>query len=292
MGLTRRAGRSPAGAFHGACGHARERGVTVRAIGGVVLGVGACALALWVLGAGGDGRAAPSGELSVAAAASLTDAAKDLARDFERSHGVRVRLDFGSSGMLRKKIEAGAAIDVFLSASAKDTDALERAGHLGQHKRRNLLGNSLVCVTAAGSGARLARPDGLLSDEVAWLAVADPAHAPAGQYARQALATLGLWERLSGKVVRCPDVRAALAHVAMGHADAAIVYRSDVGASAGVAVAFALPREAHEQIVYPAGVLANAPRPALGEAFLDLLASPRGAAVFARHGFVPLAKER
>jgi len=229
-------------------------------------------------------------EIYVPAAASLDDAMTDLGERFERARGgrVRVRFDFASSGLLRKKIEAGVSADAFVSASTQHVDALADAGYVAAGTRRDLLTNTLVCVVRASSDLSLAGPDHLAGAAVERIAIGNPSHVPAGMYAAQALRKLGLWDRLAGRLVYCDDVRAALVQVRTGAVDAAVVYLSDAHLAPDVRVAHRFGPESHSKIVYPACVLANASHPAQANAFVRFLASPEARGVFAAHGFTPV----
>ncbi len=251
------------------------------------MGVLATGVAIVWLGVGGASRnRSADARIYVAAAASLTSVLEQLGRDFERSSGLEVRLDFASSGLLRKKIEAGAPVDAFLSASTRQMDMLERSGHLVSGTRRDVLRNSLVCVVPTTSDLRIDSAEDLLREDIRWVAVGDPGHVPAGMYARQALIGLGLWERLGGKLAPSVHVRAAMALVETRTAQAAIVYRSDASITDKVTVAFVFPEDSHKPIVYPACVLKRARRPSEAKAFLDFLNSDHAVEVFAANGFL------
>jgi len=229
-------------------------------------------------------------DIHVSAAASLADAMTALGEQFERDcdGAVRVQFDFASSGLLRKKIEAGAGADVFVSASTQHVDSLAGAGYLAADVRRDLLSNTLVCVVGKSSDVRLAAPSDLAGPAIERIAIGDPAHAPAGMYAAESLRALGLWDRLAGRLVYAPDVRAALVQVRTGAVDAAIVYLSDARAAPDVRVALHLPPDSHSPIVYPACVLTRSARPARARAFVRFLASPEARKVFAARGFTPV----
>lgn len=227
---------------------------------------------------------ARAGELLVAAAASLTDALTEIGRAYEAKSGSTVRFDFGASSALARQIEAGAPVDVFFSADTAQMDALATAGLIAADTRVDLLSNALVVVvperamTTVTSAADVGR--------VARLALADPAAVPAGVYARTWLESAGAWEAAQPHVVPTADVRAALAAVEGEHADAAIVYRTDARIAPHVRVAFAVPRDAGPEIVYPVAVLAAA-KPGARE-LVRHLAGPEARAVFERLGFVVL----
>jgi molybdate transport system substrate-binding protein len=222
------------------------------------------------------------------AAASLTLPLEELAPAFEREEGCVLRLDFASSGILRRKIEAGARGDFFLAAGPRPVDALETARLVKSGTRVELVANRLVAVAPAGSAPGPEKPEELAGSGIHRIALGDPDHVPAGRYARAALESLGLWSRLEGRLVPCADVRAALALVEAGEAEAGIVYASDAALARRIRVLFSFPEDSHPAIVYPGVVLEGAGRPDLAKRFLEMLRSPEGARVFRRHGFIPL----
>ena len=131
----------------------------------------------------------------------------------------------------------------------------------------------------------------LLGRHVRRVAVGDPEHVPVGVYARQALTRMSLWPRLRDRLAPCADALATLAQVGAGTVQAGIVYRTDAMASGKVKVAFVFPGDTHGRIVYPACVLKRSERPAAAGAFVDFLASPRAAEVFAAAGFEIAGRE-
>lgn len=205
------------------------------------------------------------------AAASTTEALTELGR------GRNVRFSWGGSGDLARQILAGAPADLFLSADEARVDALQKAGLVSS--RRDLLSNRLVVVVPKGSTAKLATAADLAS--LSRVAMGDPATVPAGTYGKQWLERAGVWGSVSAHVVPTLDVRAALAAVEDGAADAAIVYRTDATLAKNARIAWE-PGE-QPRIVYPLAVLSRADAAAV--AFADHLASDAARAVFARYGF-------
>lgn len=224
-------------------------------------------------------------ELLVFAAASLADALEELAPAWERDTGTPLRFSFAGSGTLARQIAAGAPADVFFSADLRQLDGLEREGRVRHSERRQPLSNALVVIQPRGDA-----PLGSLEDLVALprIALADPEAVPAGVYARELLASHGLWEKAAGKVVPLSDVRAALAAVAAGHAPAGIVYATDARREPRVAVALRIPRERGPQIRYGLAPVVGSRSHALAARLVEFLAGPRSRGVWRRHGFVPL----
>lgn len=110
---------------------------------------------------------------------------------------------------------------------------------------------------------------------------------PAGKYARSALAASGAWEGVAARVVSGDNVRAALAWVATGEAEVAVVYATDALVEPRVRVAFAFPADSHEAIVYPAAVVKTSSHAAEADAFLGYCTSPPSRALFGAAGFAP-----
>jgi molybdate transport system substrate-binding protein len=230
-------------------------------------------------------RPAAADEVVVFAAASLSDAIGEIARGFEARTGHRIVASYAGSNELARQIRAGAPAGVFVSAHPARVDELEKHGLVARANRVDLLGNRLVVVVPADSRLAIARPEHLAAARR--IAVADPQSVPAGIYAREWLAARGMWEVLKERVVPTLDVRAALAVVDSGSADAAVVYRTDVAAARSARLAFEVPPAEGPRIVYPAALLQ--PASPAARAFYEHLRSPEARAVFERLGFEPLA---
>jgi molybdate transport system substrate-binding protein len=237
------------------------------------------------------GLAPPAGaqELTLAVAISMKEAVETLGGAFAARHpGARLRYSLGASGDLQKQIEAGAPVDVFVSAAVGPVDVLERQGLLLAGSRRVFARNALVVVTPAAAAASPATLADLDAPALGRIALGNPATVPAGEYARACLRAAGLWERLGPRLILAENVRHVLEYVARGEVDAGFVYATDVAvAGRRVRVAFRPPEDLYPPIVYPAAVVASSRHPALGRAFVDLLASAEGQAVLRRLGFRP-----
>jgi len=227
-------------------------------------------------------------QLTVFAAASLTDAMKDAAAQWVKAGHPALSLSFGASSTLARQIEQGAPANLFASADEKWMDYLAGKNLIVADTRKDLLGNDLVLVVPAnkplhvtiGPGFDLA---GLLGPN-GRLATGDPAHVPVGIYAEQALRKLGLWDSISPHLARTDDVRAALLLVERGEAPAGIVYGTDAAVSKGVMVAGTFPENSHDPISYPFAVTKAGDTPE-ARALLTFLAGPQARAVFVQRGF-------
>ena len=229
---------------------------------------------------------AAGGELTIFAAASLTDALGELAAAYEKDGGPHVALNLGASSALARQIVAGAPADLFASADEAKMDDLAKRGLLLAGTRRNLLSNTLVVVVPAASPLHLTSAADLAGPEVRRLAIADPSAVPVGIYAKEYLQKKGVWNRMSGRVVPTEDVRASLAAVESGNVPAGIVYKTDALISKRVKVAFEVPRAEGPKIAYPFAVVAATKQPEAARKLLAFLSSPRAAQVFRRYGFL------
>jgi molybdate transport system substrate-binding protein len=240
-----------------------------------------------LLAAVGLSAASLSGaEITVFAAASLTDSLRELAATYQRQTGVRITLNLGASSTLARQIEEGAPADIFFSADEAKMDRLENLGLIVKKTRQSRLSNSLVLIVAAVDGAPVQSPQDLAKPGIKRIALGDPKAVPVGVYAREYLEKLGLWSAVSPKVVATENVRAALAAVASGDADASMVYKTDAMISKKVRVAFEVPLTEGPKISYPMALLKEARSPEAAERFLEFLASEESGKVFVKYGFL------
>ncbi|PYN08480.1 MAG: molybdate ABC transporter substrate-binding protein [Candidatus Rokuibacteriota bacterium] len=236
-----------------------------------------------------DPRPAHAQEVTLSVAISMKEVVEELGRRFMAARpGVTLRYNLGSSGELQKQIEAGAPIDLFISAAPRQMDELEKKGLVLAATRRVFARNVLTVVKPADSRIDLTKPSDLLDPRVTKIVIGSPKTVPVGQYAEESLRALGLWERLQAKLVFAENVRQALDYVARGEVDAGFVYTTDAATRAKqVKEAFRPAEDTYRPILYPVAVVAGAKHPAVAQAYVDLLLSRDGQAVLARFGFLP-----
>jgi molybdate transport system substrate-binding protein len=199
-----------------------------------------------------------------------------------------VRPVFAASSTLAKQIVQGAPADLFLSASGAWMDYLAGRQAIDLASRVDLLGNRLVLVSPAHSRLSLAIAPGFplaRALDGGWLAIGDPAHVPAGIYAKAALEGLGVWPEVADRTARTADVRAALALVDRGEAAAGIVYQSDLAISSEIRLAGVFPKTSHPPITYPLARVAGTSSSAV-ERFYRFLLGSEARAIFRAHGFL------
>jgi len=228
-------------------------------------------------------------EMVLSVAVSMKEAVEEVGRTFASSRpGLVLRYNFGSSGDLQKQIEAGAPVDIFISAAQRQMDELEKGGFIVPASRRVFARNVLIVIKPADSRIDITRPGDLLDARVRRIVIGNPKTVPVGQYSEESLRALGLWERVQPKLVFSENVRQALDYVVRGEADAGFVYGTDAATrAANVKEAFRPPEDTYRPVVYPAAVVATSRQRALAQSFLDLLTGRDGQATLARLGFQP-----
>ncbi len=239
-------------------------------------------LALGVLGL----AHAHAAGVMVFAAASLTDALKEISADYQKSSGNQVHFNFAASSFLARQIEEGAPADIFFSADEARMRELDQKGLIDRATRKSVLSNSLVVVVSADSPWQCHAIGDLASPALKRIALADPRTVPAGIYAREYLEKIGLWQSLRPKVVPLGNVRAALAAVESGDIEAGMVYQTDALISKRVRIAYRVPRADTPAISYPVAVLKGAAQPTTARRFVKYLESAHARLVFEKFGFM------
>jgi molybdate transport system substrate-binding protein len=234
-------------------------------------------------------RSAGTENILVLSAASLGPAVTEIAKDFSRRTGIVTRVSTGSSGTLARQIIQGAPADIYIAAATQWIDRLAGEGHLSARLIRQLLRNRLVVVSPASdpdnSLLDLTKPIAVLNRlNGGRLAIGDPSHVPAGQYAKQAIETLGLWPTVRDHLARQVNARAVLALVERGEAPLGVVYATDLALSTSVQIAAIVPADLHDPILYTAAVVAGRNRPEV-VAFFNTLKEPTSEVIYTEYGF-------
>jgi molybdate transport system substrate-binding protein len=241
--------------------------------------------ALVVCGFAATTRAEEPREVTVFAAASLREAFEDLGRTFEAKHpGVKVRLNLAGSQELRTQIENGARADVFASADQKHMDALVKAKLVTAP--RVFARNTPVVIVPGDNPARIASFQDLTKARRIVIGVPE---VPIGAYTLQILDRAGAEFKdkvLASVASRELNVRQVMAKVALGEADAGIVYRTDAMAGKNKVAIIDIPARVNVVAEYPVAVLTKPPEAAAARAFVDLILSADGQKRLAAAGFV------
>ena len=230
-------------------------------------------------------------EITVFAAASLTDAVSEAAQLYEEETGVAVRLSFASSSTLARQIESGAPAQIYAAADLKWMDYLAERDLIETATRVHPIGNRLVLVVPSdspvesvdlGDGVDLAA----LLGEDGRLAVGDPDHVPAGIYAKEALVSMGAWGALEPRLARAENVRSALALVELGETPLGIVYETDAAVATDIRIVGVFPPESHSPVTYPFAVVKGQRTPGVASLFA-FLTGERALAIYDSYGFTP-----
>ena len=227
-------------------------------------------------------------ELVVAAASSLRFAFQDLAPDFERQAGAKVTLIFGSSGSLTTQIEQGAPIDVLFAANEDFIDRLRDQGKIVPNTRQVYALGRIALAVNHRNGTELPELPALLDPGVRRIAIANPAHAPYGLAAKQALQRAGLWDQLQPKLVLAENVEQTAQFLRTGNAEAAIIAWS-VAESPEIEYQL-IETSLHLPLRHAAAVVADSPRPDLAAQFLQFVVGPEGQSILRQYGFAPLGE--
>jgi len=229
-------------------------------------------------------------ELTVLAAASLTDVAEELAKTFNQGHpDITIVYSFGGSGALQTQIEEGAQADIFFSAGTKQMDALIDAGLIMKESKKDLLLNTLVLIVpknAEQSGLiQITSFEDVAQENVKLVALGEPTGVPVGQYAQDVFMNLGIFDIIKEKANYGSDVRQVLTWVETGEADCGVVYATDAIQSNQISVVCEAPLGTHKPIIYPIGIIQQSKKVQQATSFIEFLSSQEARKIFETYGF-------
>ncbi len=228
----------------------------------------------------------PEIDLTIAAAASLTDVTKEISAQYKKTApNVTLTFTYGSSGALQTQIEQGAPVDIFMSAAKKQMDALDQKKLIDTSTRVNLLENKIVLITPKNSTLAIKNFEDLAKDNVKKIAVGDPKSVPAGQYANQVFTSLKIADKVKPKLNFGTDVRQVLTWVESGNSDCGIVYSTDAKTTAKVTIVCEAPAGSSDKVVYPVAVIKNSKQAAAAQDFIKFMESSEIATLFTNFGF-------
>ncbi|MGP2528128.1 molybdate ABC transporter substrate-binding protein [Acidaminococcus sp. LBK-2] len=227
-------------------------------------------------------------EIYISAAASMADAVNEIKGEYEKKHPeVAIRTNYAGSGTLMNQIMEGSPADLFISASDKQMDTLEKKQLVDGSSRVELLKNELVLIVPKASSLALSSFQDAAGDNVTKIAIADPASVPVGQYSEKLFQNMGIWDQVKQKMVLSQDVRQSLEWVASGNVPCAPVYRTDAAIEKDrVRIVAVAPGGINQGIFYPLAILKKSgEKPAVRD-FYQYLKSPEAQKVYEKYGFV------
>lgn len=226
-------------------------------------------------------------DLTVSAAASLTDAFNDIGKAYTEQYPEdKVFFNFAGSGALLKQLQNGAPIDVFASADQLRMDIAEKEQLIQSNSRVNFAQNALVVIVPKDSNIQ---PQTLVEfveqSKFKRIAIANPESVPVGTYSKNALESAGLWEKIGERNIPTHNVRQALDYVARGEVDAGFVYATDAAMMKDkVSLSFQVPLD--EALAYPIAVSANSQSPEAAARFVQFVLSQTGQRILRDYGFL------
>jgi molybdate transport system substrate-binding protein len=224
-------------------------------------------------------------DLTVSAAASLTQAFQEIGVQFEKQYpDTKLKFNFGASGALLQQIANGAPVDVFASA---DTDTMDKAvakGVVATSEVKIFTSNQLVLVAPTESKFHLQQLSDLKKADIKRIAMGLPASVPAGHYAQNVLEKTGLWSEVKNKIISTTHVRQALDYVSRDEVDLGFVYASDALLMQDkVKVVFQV--QTTTPIQYAIAKVSSSPHTDAANKFIAYLQANNAQAVLKKYGF-------
>ena len=238
---------------------------------------------LFACGTGADNIEAKK-EITVSAAASLTEIMDELKPIFEEKYNTTLTVNLASSGTLQRQIEEGAPVDVFISASGKKMDILMVKELLDVETRDDLLKNNLVLITNKESSDKVKSLKDLSKSDVK-VSIGEPGSVPAGRYAKESLEYYGYYEGIEGKLIYAKNVKQVLSYVESGEVDAGMVYGSDAVNLKNSVIAQKIDAESHSPIVYPGAVIKASENKESAKEFIEFFKSNEIKELAKKYGF-------
>jgi molybdate transport system substrate-binding protein len=222
-------------------------------------------------------------EITVAAAANLTDAFTEMGKEFTKQSGVRVRFSFGATADLAKQIENGAPFDVFASADVEHVEKLNGKGLLTPGTNRLFARGRLVLWIPPGSRFTLNRIEDIARPEVERIAIAKPDVAPYGRATIEALRQLNLLTQIEPKIIYGQNVSQAKQYAATGNAEVAFIPLALVKANEGQILE--VDERLHQPIDQAIAIIKDSPHQEAAQRFVTFILSVEGQTMLERYGY-------
>ncbi|HEO8420157.1 molybdate ABC transporter substrate-binding protein [Niallia sp. FSL W8-0635] len=225
--------------------------------------------------------------LTVSAAASMQDSLGTIKKKFEEDYpDITLTFNFGSSGALQQQIAQGAPVDLFFSAAQDKLNLLIEDGFIKESDHIDLVKNNLVLITNKKSNTTINSFADLETLDKEKIAIGIPESVPAGNYAKETLQTLHIWEKVQENIIYAKDVRQVLSYVETNNVAAGIVYGTDAKTSDSVKVVEIADESSHSPIVYPVAIIKDSKNYEAAKTFYDYLQTPTSLKVFEEDGFI------
>lgn len=246
---------------------------------------------LMISGCASDMQQKEFSTLTISAASSLSSVMKDLKHTFQEKNHIQLHINTAASGTLASQIHQGAPVDIFMSASERFFNNVDKKGHIHKAYSRPFLTNQMVLIVPKRSPLGLKNWQQLTHSGVKHLAIGEPETVPAGKYAQEILRFKKLWQPLKERMIYGKNVRQVLTFVETGNAEAGIVYHSDALISENVKIIQKADPRSHSKIKYYAGILKRTDDLKAAQKFYQFLQTKPAEKIFIQHGFTILSKE-
>lgn len=231
-------------------------------------------------------KAAPTRTLTISAAASLKDVLSEAQRNFEKQNkNIKIVFNLGGSGTLEKQIEAGAPVDIFISADTKNIKKLDDKNLIDKNSIQDIATNQLVLVAYKGNSYKIKNIKDLTKSVVSNVCLGTLGSVPAGDYAKETLTYYNLWDKVNKKIVYAKDVTTVLNYVKMGNADVGFVYLTDTKKKSDAIVKQIIPSEAHSPIVYEGAIVSSTQYTYADKRFLTYINGAQAHIIFEKYGY-------
>jgi molybdate transport system substrate-binding protein len=225
-------------------------------------------------------------QITLFAASSVTNVAQELSDDFERTSGIKVRLNLASSGILARQIESGANFDYYISANYKWMQYVDSMALVKKSSITKLASNQMVAIVPLADKRNIQEKEFRLNFPTLFtgrLSIGDPKHVPAGKYAMQVIESYAWEKELVNRILPAKNVRDALLMVELGEAEMGIVYKTDAEKSSKVNIIYSFADTVCEPIRYM-GASSKSSSESLDQ-FLLYLQSAEAKNIWSKNGF-------
>lgn len=214
------------------------------------------AAAMMLAGCGAKAENTAAVELTILAAASLTDVCNEIKAEYEAAHpNITLNFSYGASGALQAQIEEGAPADLFFSAATRQMKALDEEGLMDSDSIVNLLENKVVLIVPEDSDKDITSFEDVATDKVGMIGLGEPGSVPVGQYSEEIFTFLGILDTVKAKANYGSDVRTVLSWVETGAVDCGVVYATDAYVGENIKIVCEAPDGSCKKVIYPVGIV-------------------------------------
>lgn len=222
-------------------------------------------------------------DIHISVAASLVPVMEEMIEEYTKEVPIRIHVNSGGSGTLKKQISQGAEVGLFFSANEKYVDQLIEEGLIAADKKDSTISNSLVLIKSEEAPTISNLAD--LTERSSKLSIGEVSTVPAGEYAKESLMNLNLWEELEDSLIYGKDVTAVKTYVERGEVDYGIIYQTDAMTLTNSSVVMPLPQDSYEVIVYSLAPIEGYRNQEECEDFIDFILSSKGKEILESYGF-------